>query len=214
MERRTFHWRDTAEAFAEVAGELGVDAALVLERERRWFDAPGGRRVHPALVVPIGAGVARASDYLADVPERIGRHAVLLLQAGAVSLGLFDDEDVLETKSFKRYVVRGNGKAQPTHLASKGKSRYGSRLRLQNARALLEETNERLARWWRESPPVERVIVGAPVRLLASLFEAEPPPPFAREDVVRIPRDLPRPTTEVLLRAQRSILYGRIETVE
>ena len=44
-----------------------------------------------------------------------------------------DDGEIVHTKSIKKYVVRGRGRAQPTHLATKGKSRYGSRLRLQKA---------------------------------------------------------------------------------
>jgi hypothetical protein len=59
---------------------------------------------------------------------------------------------------------------------------------------------------------VELVFHGAPVRLWPELFQAKPPPPFDRDGpLVRIPLDLPRPTTEVLLRAYKSLSHGRIE---
>jgi hypothetical protein len=205
----TFHFT----AAAEVLRGVGARVRLRVEREGRWFEGEGGVvRVVPPLVARIGAGCAGVEEYLAGVPERLGRHLVVLMQAGAVSLGLFDGGEEVETKSFRRYVVRGSGKAQPKHLEQKGKSRYGSRLRLQNATRLLEETNERLVAWHREYGEWETIFASCPVRLWPSLWEVEPRPPFARErEVVRIPKDLPRPTTELLLRTYRGCQWGRIE---
>ncbi|MEM7356537.1 MAG: hypothetical protein AAF657_37320, partial [Acidobacteriota bacterium] len=115
-------------------------------------------------------------------------------------------------KSFRRYVVRGKGRAQPLHLKTKGKSRYGSRLRLANARRLLVETNEKLNEWEEDFGPADRIYYSCPVRLWPSLFEASPAPPFEKSGpLVRIPLDLPRPTVDVLLRTYRSFEYGRIE---
>ncbi|MHC4895013.1 MAG: hypothetical protein ACYTFV_17045, partial [Planctomycetota bacterium] len=89
---------------------------------------------------------------------------------------------------------------------------YGSRLRLQNAKALLEETNEKLRDWEAEFGPHERLFTQAPVRLWPELFEVEPPPPFPKDaERTSIPRDLPRPTTELLLRVVKGLQYGRIE---
>jgi hypothetical protein len=83
---------------------------------------------------------------------------------------------------------------------------------LQNATRLLEETNEKLLEWRREIGDWETVFVSCPVKLWPTLWEVEPRPPFERErEVVRIPRDVPRPTTDVLLRTYRSLLWGRVE---
>lgn len=139
---------------------------------------------------------------------------VVCLQAGATSLGLFESGVVVRTKTIKRYVVRGKGRAQPTHLNSKGKSRYGSRLRLQNAKAILEETSEKLRDWWDEYGEPEVVFYNAPVRLWADLLRAQPPVPFDDVTLVKIPLDLPKPTTDVLLRAYRSLCFGQIFRVE
>ncbi|MEC8511484.1 MAG: hypothetical protein VX015_05005 [Planctomycetota bacterium] len=204
-----------------VLGDVAREGRLVPEPERRWFEGVDGDgrplRVHPALVSPIAAGCRDLLDHLDAAPEELGPHLVVLLQAGRCSMGWFDGGEAVETKSFSRYVVRGKGRAQPTHLATKGKSRYGSRLRLQNARALTEETVERMQQWWDEFGPADAVLVNAPVRLWASLFEADPPPPFGPDGaasgtpVRRIPRDIPRPTSELVVRTWRFCCYLRLE---
>ena len=110
-----------------------VDAGGALRVEGRCLVAPMVR-FHPPLAVPIED--CTATEYLQRLESfRLGLHAVLLIQAGACALGLWRDEELLEHKAFKAYVVRGRGRAQPTHLKTRGKSRYGSRLRLQNHRA-------------------------------------------------------------------------------
>lgn len=204
----------------ELLGGLAHAGAVTIEHERRWFEwtDPGGtlQRILPPLIAPIAPHHRDLSDYLHDLPSEtveLGAHLVVLMQAGAASLGWFENGDCRGTKSFRRYVVRGKGRAQPTHLKSKGKSRYGSRLRLQNAEALLEETVGRMRDWWDEFGPAERILVSCPVRLWASVLEAEPPPPFAHHGtpVTKIPRDLPKPTSELLERTYRFCCYGRVE---
>ncbi len=205
----TFWWCDAPRQLLKIASEEN----LHLEAHGRWFEtADRATRVVVPLVAPIPLGCRSLDDYLAAVPAVLGRHLVVLMQAGAVALGVFDLGEEVATKSFKRYVVRGTGRSQPTHLATKGKSRYGSRLRLQNATRLLEETNEKLGEWRREIGDWETIFVSCPVKLWPTLWEVEPAPPFERERaVVRIPKDLPRPTTDVLLRTYRGLLWGRIE---
>ncbi|MFT4538031.1 MAG: hypothetical protein ACI841_004835 [Planctomycetota bacterium] len=153
--------------------------------------------------------------YLRDLPVEPGLHCLILMQAGAASLGMFEGGDSLATKTLKRYVVRGNGRAQPAFLATRGKSRYGSRLRLQNARLLLDEINEKLGSYWEEFGTPEIVFAAAPVRLWPELFRASVPAPFTQDDpIVRVPLDLPVPTTDVMLRTYKSMCYGRIERLD
>ncbi len=207
----TFHWEETREVLAPRAFEPG----WVVDDRLRWFEREEDGavlRVAPPLVFPIAPGTRSIARYLMALPDEPGMHTVVLLQAGAASLGLFDGGEPIATKSRKRYVVRGSGRAQPTHLKTKGKSRYGSRLRLQNAKQLQEETVETLLDWRDEYGPSDRVYYNAPVRLWAEFLEADPPPPFDKDDEpIKIPRDLPRPTTDVMLRAYRSLCYGRVE---
>ena len=66
-----------------------------------------------------------------EVHPRVGRLEDELLPPKQCSdFVQWRGEELVRHKVFKRYVVRGRGRAQPTHLKSKGKSRYGSRLRL------------------------------------------------------------------------------------
>lgn len=70
---------------------------------------------------------------------------ILLMESGRAALGVFKDGKVLEHKNIRKYMVRkGQGKSQLTHLKTKGKSRYGSRLRLQESEAFFYEIVERL----------------------------------------------------------------------
>ncbi|MEO1366037.1 MAG: hypothetical protein AAFX50_02585 [Acidobacteriota bacterium] len=203
----TFHWKDCRETL------LGLDAEspLVPDPKGRFFEG-GGLRIRPPLVFPLDPGCPTLAAYLDGLPDAPGRHCVVLMQAGAVSLGRFEGGEALITKSLRRYVVRGKGRAQPLYLKTKGKSRYGSRLRLANARKLLVETNEKLLEWEGHFGPADRIYYSCPVRLWPSLFETTPPPPFEKTGpLVRIPLDLPRPTVDVLTRTYRSFEYGRIE---
>ena len=204
----TFHWRECAETLRC----LDLESSLTLEPKRRFFETED-LRVRPPLVFPITSECQSLIDYLDNLPEAPTAHCMILMQAGAVTLGRFAGGRALAKKSLKRYVVRGKGRAQPAYLKTKGKSRYGSRLRLANARRLLVETNEKLHEWEAEFGPADWVYYNCPVRLWPSLFEASPPPPFERTGpLVRIPLDLPRPTVDVMLRTYKSLEYGRIET--
>jgi hypothetical protein len=180
---------------------------------------PGGRgfvaaglRVRPPLVFPMDDGVASVEGYLADLPTEPGLHLLVLLQAGAATLGLFRGGQELRTKSLKKYAVRGRGKAQGTYLSTKGKSRYGSRLRLRNALNLLIEVNGKLHEWNREVGPAEHIFYSAAKRLWWELMRCKHPPPFGPADpMTKIPLDLPVPTTEILGRTYRALEHGRID---
>ncbi len=213
LRRARFGWRDTIEqleAFADRFGNVGADA-----RGRSF--AAGAQPLGPRLVLPFLLPPPRpgelALDYAARVPSRIGRHCVLLLQAGAMALGYWDEDDLVRHKAQKRYVVRGNGKAQPLHRARKGKSRYGSRLRLQNWQRLLRDVNERLVDWWEELGEPEQTFASVPVRSWSPLYAIDPPPPFRRDDrrLRHVPRHVHVPDHGELLAVQRWLGHGRLE---
>lgn len=208
--RVRFPWCETGEqlaAFAEQFPRAAADA-----RGRAFAGGDGTRLVLPFLLPPPRPGEV-VDAYAARVPERVGRQCVVLLQAGAMALGYWDEDELLRHKAQKRYVVRGNGKAQPLHRATKGKSRYGSRLRLQNWQRLLTDVTERLTDWWDELGEPEQVFVSVPVRAFAPLWAAEPPPPFALRDprVRHVPRHVHVPDHRELLAVRRWLAHGRIE---
>lgn len=168
------------------------------------------------FVLPLAAPAAALGEHIGDYVERLSPseelQVVLLLQAGAMAFGCWRGDELVLHKAVKKYVVRGNGRSQATHLKTRGKSRYGSRLRLQNWRSLLGETNQRLADCEAQFGASERIFYSVAVRTWSDLFEAAPPPPFSRDDhrLRRLPLHVHRPNHEELLRIRRKMLSGRI----
>ncbi len=196
------------EAFAERWPDAVAD-----ERGRTLLSPDeSARLVPPLLAAPPTAGEP-VRDYLGRLEIAVGLHVVLLVRAAGVALGYWDGEKLLRHKAIRKYVIRGKGRAQPTHLKTQGKSRYGSRLRLQNWRKLLAETNQRLRDWWEERGEPEHVFLSVPVRVFSDLCAADPPPPFAAGDprLRRIPLHVHRPDHEELLRVRRWLAHGRVE---
>lgn len=176
---------------------------------------PGARLRLPLLAVQARAGEP-LGDYaarLAAATTRSERSVLLLLRAGAMAVGYWDGDELLHHKAVRRYVVRGHGKAQALHRKTRGRSRYGARLRLQNWRRLLAETNERLIACWDEYGAPERTFVAAPVRVLADLYAATPPPPFRADlpSLQRVPMHVHRPDHRELLRVRAWLSMGRLE---
>ena len=208
-----YDWQDTGEqveAFAQrfptARGEAKGRAFAVVDGADRLL----ARCVVPLLLPPVGNGEP-ADSYVGRLPARVGRQCLLLLQAGAAALGYWDEDELLHHKVVKKYVVRGHGKAQPAHLKTKGKSRYGSRLRLQNWQRLLGEVNARLGEWWEQRGAPEQLFAAVNVRVLPQLFAAEPMPPFPREVVRRVPRHVHVPDFAELLAVRRFLARGRVE---
>lgn len=208
----SFAWPETAERLER----LLVGGAADTDPSGRWYAwrlADGALRAAlrpPLVLLPTGA-LPDAQALVEQAAEGPGRYALLLLQAGAAALGLFEDGAILDHKAIKRYVVRGKGRAQPTHLKTRGKSRFGSRLRLRNAERLLVDVNERLGSWWEDDVPPTRLFVSCPVRLFADQCRTEPLPPVTHDDpcIVRIPLDVNVPNHKELVRVHRSITRGR-----
>jgi hypothetical protein len=194
---------------------LGVDTAALV------FDADSGRFVsdratfRPAAVLgtPEADGV-RFDDWAAELPPTLGRELVLLMQAGAHAYGLWEDDELVLHRAEKRYVIRGNGKAQPTWLETRGKSRYGSRLRLQNAKAIVDHTIADLVGWTEERGAFDAVFFSCPVRAWADFRAHRPPPPFGAARLARIPLDVDVPTHAELLRVRQWLVEGSLVIVE
>ncbi|MFN3244011.1 MAG: hypothetical protein ACE37K_21070 [Planctomycetota bacterium] len=182
--------------------------------ERVGFASLDGlARLWLPLAAPRPQQAERIGDYVERLEPRDEVQVVLLLRAGAMAFGCWHGDELVQHKAVRKYVVRGNGKSQATHLKTRGKSRYGSRLRLQNWKSLLGETSERLADCEVQFGPFERIFFGVPVRVWSDVFEADPPPPFARDDarLQRLPIHVHRPDHEELLRVRQVMQFGRIE---
>jgi hypothetical protein len=176
------------------------------------FVAAGARLRLPLRAPRLFANESIGS-YCARRPGPPERALLLLLQAGAMAFGCWDGDELMLHKATRRYVVRGHGKAQPLHARTRGKSRYGARLRLQNWRRLLVETNQRLRAAFGLHGAPERLFVAAPVRAFGALFGLDPPPPFAADEptLQRVPMHVHRPDFAELQRVWSWLGRGRLE---
>lgn len=196
-----------------------VDAFLLrwpaarADRRGLVFAGDAGARLRVPLLAPRVAAGERLAEYAQRLPGAPPRHVVLLLQAGAMAVGYWDGDELLHHKAQRRYVVRGHGKAQPLHAKTRGKSRYGARLRLQNWRRLLAETNERLRDYWHDHGAPERLFYAVPGRAFSELLAADPGPPFAVGDgsLQRVPMHVHRPDFAELRRVHGWLRFGRLE---
>lgn len=154
------------------------------ERERiRWRHDDGARLdvALPWTFPPLGAPPTLHA-YLNGVLDFPPATLVLLIQAGHAALGLSEAGELLEHKVIRKYMTRRKqGKAQITHLKTKGKSRLGSRIRLQQSVEFVEEINRRGGEWI-EDHPVERILVSCSETLWGLLFQSRVPAPFERRD--------------------------------
>jgi hypothetical protein len=201
-----FSWQQTRTSLAELLAE---HPELELHDNNRSFST-GDVRFTPPLVQRIRKPHINPQGYLDHLPDCLGTHLVLLLQAGAAALGIFQQGELSHHKVIKKYVVRGRGRAQATHLKTRGKSRYGSRLRLQNHKKLLVEVNEKLCAWAGDVQAFDDRFYSCPVRTWPELFETRPGPPFRQEDFVKIPLDLGIPSLKELWAAYRGICRGTL----
>ena len=178
---------------------------------RAFVSSSGVRFEPPLLLAPAGRTIAQYRLDLDEQPDAPD-HLVILVQAGACALGLWRGLQRERTKVFRRYVVRGKGRAQPLHAKTRGKSRYGSRLRLQNHRLLLTEINEKLLEWSAEGALPKRIFASVPVRTWAELLAARPPIPFTQRDVISIPFHVHAPNLEELLKVQARLTRGVVRS--
>lgn len=182
------------------------------DRRAQVFRGEPGALLRVPLLAPRVLPGERLGAYVHRLPGARERSVLLLLRAGAMAVGYWDGDELLHHKAVRRYVVRGHGKAQSLHAKTKGRSRYGARLRLQNWQRLLAETNERLGDYWHEYGAPERTFVAAPVRVLADLAAAEPAPPWRDPACLqRVPMHVHRPDHAELLRVRSWLARGRLE---
>ena len=155
-----------------------------------------GTKDHAArLVLPFLLRPPHAHEPIETYRSRLSlqfrSYCIVLLQAGAMAMGWWDEGLLVRHKAQKRYV---------------------SRLRLQNWLLLLADVNGRLVEWQEELGEPEQVFLAAGPRATAALWAQDPPPPFRREDarLRRIPAHVHVPDHEELLRVQRWLTTGQL----
>lgn len=165
----------------------------------------------PPLVFPRMSEGESIGSYLPQIPESTPDYLIILLQAGYAALASFEEGQMINHKVIRKYMTRQKqGKAQINHLKTKGKSRLGSRIRLQQTKEFFEEINQKLQDW--EVEAVDRILISTSIVLWNGLFGAETLPPFTKKDtrLRKIPIHVPAPNYQALHKANRFILQGQL----
>lgn len=152
------------------------------------------------------------SDWAFSLPLVPPDFLLVLIQAGHAALGHFVEGEAVKHKVVKKYMVRGSGKAQVNYLATRGKSKAGSRVRLANTVRFFEDINEKLIEWNCQDQ-VQRILIGCPIRLGVLWHDADPPPPFQKDDprIHKVPFDTGRPDLDTLFHIGRQVCFGWAE---
>jgi hypothetical protein len=161
---------------------------------------------------PIASSTISLAQYLQTLPESPPPYLLIILQAGHSAMAFFEDAEMLHHKVIKKYMVRGNGKAQVGYLQTRGKSKAGSRIRLANSVAFFEDINEKLSEWG-VVDRANRILISCPISLQSLWFESRIQPPFSKDDprILKVPVDVHRPDLEELERVNRLILRAKWE---
>jgi len=168
----------------------------------------------PPLLFPRMEQAQTLEGYVVQLSPLPPDYLILLLRAnGNASLGYFEQGKILNHSVIRKYMVRQKqGKAQIKHLKSKGKSRAGSRIRLQQTQEFAEEINQKLWDW--ETQDATRLLISSSIDIWNLLFQVTPLPPFAKRDarLRKIPYHVQTPTFEELKRVARLVTVGHLHT--
>lgn len=125
---------------------------------------------------------AQTFEQLLDAIYQPPFHGLMLIQAGRASLAVAQADEILVSKQIQKYMVRkSQGKAQLTYLNEKGKSRLGSRIRLQQTQIFFDEINERM-RAWSQEYPLESIFLSCTPKLKGAFFQSVAAPAIPKND--------------------------------
>jgi hypothetical protein len=118
-------------------------------------------------------------------------YCITLVRAGQAAAGYFHQGILLDHKVFRAYLVRQKqGMSQFKYLKTKGKSRAGSRIRLEETLVFFKEINERLQVYAKQYP-LNFWGLGCAKTMWPLLFDGEVKPPFTSKSAELI--ELPYP---------------------
>lgn len=137
----------------------------------------------------------------------VSKTLFLLVQSGSAAIGYAENGTITHHKVIKKYMVRKKqGKAQLKHLNSKGKSRLGSRIRLQQADKFFNEIHEKIGEW--KVLENTNVIYYSYAKSLIPFIYNQPDHPILKKDdarQVKLPFDLEEPNYKSLLHMNKTV---------
>ncbi len=116
-------------------------------------------------------------------------YCITLVRAGQAAVGYFHQGILLDHKVFRGYLVRQKqGMSQFKYLKTKGKSRAGSRIRLEETLVFFKEINERLQVYAKQYP-LNFWGLGSAKTMWPLLFDGEVKPPFTSKssELIELP---------------------------
>lgn len=162
------------------------------------------------LRLPYFMDFDEVSGSVAEAP--IFNILIILIKAGIASVGFFENGEISSHKVFRAYMIRKKqGKSQVKYLKTKGKSRAGSRVRLQQTLEFFENINQRINELM-ERHHVDRVAVSCSKTLWPYLFGGGVKPSFGKDDrrLMRVPIHIPNATHRYLAKTHDHILTFRL----
>lgn len=149
---------------------------------------------------------------LGDIKTCNDEYLIVLITTGQASIGIFKNKENLEHKVIRKYMIRKKqGKSQLKYLKTKGKSRAGSRIRLNNSLLFFEEINEYLNKW-NDNYNICRILYFVPKTLINLWFNSNITPFFNKKDtkLIKIPYNLDFPSYELLKKVGKYAYDGEI----
>ncbi|MFC4871988.1 hypothetical protein [Negadavirga shengliensis] len=137
---------------------------------------------------------------------------ILLVRAGAASIGYFENGDTIDHKTFHAYMVRKKqGKSQVKYLNTKGKSRAGSRVRLASTEIFFKEIGQRLDEYL-EQYYIDHICIACAKTLWPFLFNPKVSR-LSKADprIMGVPKHVQHPTFESLLEVNRFMQMGELK---
>lgn len=128
---------------------------------------------------------------------------LVLVQAGHAALGVGRGQELIESKVIRKYMVRKTqGKSQLSYLESKGKSRLGSRIRLQQSKIFFHEL-DRLIEGWEKNEKIDVIFLSCSAKLKGVWAEHGGMFDKADSRLRKVPLDVHRPNHGELVRVHR-----------
>lgn len=143
-------------------------------------------------------------------------HIILLVKSGIGSTAFFENGEIVDHKVFRAYMVRKKqGKSQIKYLKTKGKSRAGSRIRLQETLDFFEEINLRLNSYFKEYR-IDVIACNSSKTLLPYLYQSKTKTPFEKNDgrLYKIPKHIASATHENLLEVNEHLFSSAMFITE
>lgn len=143
-------------------------------------------------------------------------YVLVMIRSGIASVGFFENYVNHQHKVFRAYMTRKKqGKSQIKHLKTKGKSRAGSRIRLQETLEFFESINQRLKEHFDEYR-IDKIGISCSDTLIPYFYGGRVPTPFDKQDerIFKIPKHIQNPTFEELTEVNKFLLQSEIRIAE